>query len=802
MLVNGRIFSSDETFGSAVLSAKNEKRRETMNYTSTKYEDKFDDFGYFSPNSVTGATANGNIINGDDDEFWNNIDTSNPEPTGSFGFNGISAFGGIDFTKLAEEEDAEFEASPVRQEEEVPSLYNFFEDISDSKDEDVFEEFEFAPPPVPVCEYRPDPEPTLKTSSAALAASSAKSPKETQPKRASSDKQNSNGTDFKEGFYKGNSVKSIAVTVAIFAALIGLFIVSVVVSLSSALGNGTVYDGVFLNGKNLGGMTKDEVAAYVQKTYVDPILGANINVTLGETNNTYTLDNFVKCPDSEAIAEQAYSVARTGSVFSRVKQIENLKEKNYSLPIAYDIVSDKLEDVISSATDISFSEPVDPTYELRSDVVVFTAGKHGTNIDKEKFMSELYAALNEFKDGIVQLGENDAAVLSDIDIAIDTTRVEFKMLSAQEIYTELYIAPVSAYYYKTSSGTVSVSEHSVGRSVDLSELTALTDRINNGEEIPYASIEYEYVSPEKNSDALRGRLYETTAAEVTTVNESDLYSDVDWIGKDNRNTNMELLAKNFGTVELLSGETVNFLSEVGSVTSGKGYVAAYENLIDDGSSYIVGGGISQVATALYTAAMKCNLSTAEHYNSCYMPTYGVTGFDAFVSSTEGKNLVIKNTRSYPIKITMSYYDGVVTVKILGAYEGCENGTLSVADTVTSPAENGTTYTFTIGRSFGGPSSSLGTVSYVKYGETYTGEIPEETMNPHASENPGDTSAENTSATPEVNSSEEPTAVPSGTANPSVSPEVPTEEPTVSPETATPAAPDETSTPDIPAEVPA
>jgi len=63
MLVNGRIFSSDETFGSAVLSAKNEKRREAMNYASTKYEDKFDDFGYFSSTPVTGAVNNGNVTN-------------------------------------------------------------------------------------------------------------------------------------------------------------------------------------------------------------------------------------------------------------------------------------------------------------------------------------------------------------------------------------------------------------------------------------------------------------------------------------------------------------------------------------------------------------------------------------------------------------------------------------------------------------------------------------------------------------------------------------------------------------------
>ncbi|MCD8008715.1 MAG: VanW family protein, partial [Clostridiales bacterium] len=77
-----------------------------------------------------------------------------------------------------------------------------------------------------------------------------------------------------------------------------------------------------------------------------------------------------------------------------------------------------------------------------------------------------------------------------------------------------------------------------------------------------------------------------------------------------------------------------------------------------------GGGICQVSSTLYAATLYANLEIVERHNHTYASSYIGLGLDATVS-WEGPDYQFCNNTSYPIKIVAEYYDGYLTVTLLG-----------------------------------------------------------------------------------------------------------------------------------------
>ena len=78
----------------------------------------------------------------------------------------------------------------------------------------------------------------------------------------------------------------------------------------------------------------------------------------------------------------------------------------------------------------------------------------------------------------------------------------------------------------------------------------------------------------------------------------------------------------------------------------------------------VGGGICQVTTTLYNAAIKANMEITQRRNHMFIPSYIGGGKDATVAwgSTDFKFI---NSRDYPIKIEADVSDGTCRVRIYG-----------------------------------------------------------------------------------------------------------------------------------------
>lgn len=135
-----------------------------------------------------------------------------------------------------------------------------------------------------------------------------------------------------------------------------------------------------------------------------------------------------------------------------------------------------------------------------------------------------------------------------------------------------------------------------------------------------------------------------------------------------RRKNICLATEKINGFLLKSGEIFSFNEVVGKRTVENGFCHAKIIL---GGEYVdgVGGGVCQVATTLYNAVLRANLSVVEYHQHTLAPSYVPLSFDAMVS--EWSDLKVKNTNQFPVYIFAKCVDNRVVVGVFGKDDGVE-----------------------------------------------------------------------------------------------------------------------------------
>ena len=150
-----------------------------------------------------------------------------------------------------------------------------------------------------------------------------------------------------------------------------------------------------------------------------------------------------------------------------------------------------------------------------------------------------------------------------------------------------------------------------------------------------------------------------------------------------RTTNLKLAANKINGTVLLPGETFSYNKVVGARTIAAGYknAAIYQNgEVVDG----LGGGICQISTTLFNAALFANLNIVELHNHQFVPSYVGAGRDATVVYG-AKDFKFKHSRKHAIKIECSVSGGVAKFKIYGVKEDTEYDVKVNASIISSTA---------------------------------------------------------------------------------------------------------------------
>lgn len=491
---------------------------------------------------------------------------------------------------------------------------------------------------------------------------------------------------------------------------------------------------VYCAGVDLGGMTRKEA----QEAIEDALRTPSYTLTVNLPDTSYTF-----CPQQEGvtlngaiIAEKAYKYMREDtSAYGMYKAYHAARHTEYLLDAETDLIF-SVEDIEKTAETIyeeTYIEATDSTISNNAEAhtVTIALGTPGRQIDTDALIAAVTCAFEDmnFEDltidyapveidlvalwELVQQSEKDYSYVP-IDPVynanVDTHSIELTMgtpgyaITANELYTrakekvssgeygtvtvdmtellpvdvditptyyELACDPIEPYY--AYGGVV---EGSSGYSLDWEgAITTILDA-TWGQSL---SIPMTETKPQRTAADIRAVLFRDQLSSFSSPHTAE----------SGRTTNLKLACQAINGTVLNPGEVFSFNDVVGQRTAAKGYQEAIA-YVGNKSVPEVGGGICQVASTIYDAALYADMDIVERDCHMYFVTYVKGGLDATVY-WGAVDFRFRNNTDYPIRINASVSGGYVNISIDGTKTNDNYVVLSSTKLSTTPYSTVTEY---------------------------------------------------------------------------------------------------------------
>ena len=417
-------------------------------------------------------------------------------------------------------------------------------------------------------------------------------------------------------------------------------------------GSGTIFNNVYIADIHVGGLTKKEAVSLVKEATGGTYSRQDMVIDLSGTELRLSPKDTDAALDITAAVDAAYAYGRSGTEAEQERAQQMLRTQPYTIAVLpylaldtdfiHDAITAYAEDTGSTLTQASYGlEGDQPPLEADkfhqsnpTQTLVITMGTPGIGFDAEDVFNKVLDAysLHQF-----------TVTVENVESVKDPDPVDL-----EAIYEEYYIEPKNATVdlqtFKTIPG-------SYGYGFDLDAAQAMVDRADFGEEV---RIPMEYIEPEILDEDM------FFADELGSAR-------VSYSSSKNRNTNLQLACDAINGTVLNPGESFSFNDTVGQRTSGKGYKEALENLSDDEENEITGGGVGQVASALYQCVLVSDLEVTYRVNQDFIPEYIEAGLDVAVD-WRSPDFQFTNSSGFPIRIEATASNGNVSIQILGTDE--------------------------------------------------------------------------------------------------------------------------------------
>lgn len=470
-----------------------------------------------------------------------------------------------------------------------------------------------------------------------------KNPKKDNTQNLKKEENKKQENDFEKVEFDTDTKKKKGIKFKIFIAFIIIILLALVLiaTIPAIITRSTekIVSGISINGIDAEGLTYEESKEKLNKM-AEEALEKDIKIVLNEYENTINLSQISAEYDIDKAIEEAHNIGRESNILKSSYDvlIANSNGKDINLDVAFN--SEEVNNLFSNISQeipghvVGWSYSVDNNY-----VLTITKGTKGIVIDEEETLKRIEEAmLSSFK------GEDVEA----IELAV--REVEPDSIDVDKIHEEIYREPQNAYVTQDPFG---VYVHVDGVDFNVDEVKSLVASDEQEYKIELTITEPEITTKELGQEAfpdVLGRTYKTT------------YS----AGDKNRNTNIELAAKNVNGTILMPGETFSYNGILGDTTADKGYKPAGAYLNGEViQSY--GGGICQVSSTIYNAVLYADLEVTERYNHTYLSGYVPAGLDATVSYGS-KDFKFTNNRDYPIKLVVTAGNGTISATIYGVKE--------------------------------------------------------------------------------------------------------------------------------------
>lgn len=429
--------------------------------------------------------------------------------------------------------------------------------------------------------------------------------------------------------------------------------------------SGKIYPNIKIAGVDVGGKTPEE-ASNILSSKISPPGKVNL-VAPTETVPLITNDIGLSY-DFASSAHRAYLFTRTGNFLADLQQKISLltTARNFGLSTAFD--ENSFSKVIAGISDKISQEPVFPSIKIENGTVTVDRGKAGVEVDTESLRAEIGAELAFAQDSDINiplqkidpsLTDDEVATakdrgekyigktlqlkfefntdeLSDSELAkfIDPKgqfRIDEINKEADKIAGEIERDPQNPKFQFTS-GKVSEFQPALdGIKLDREKfsqsITIYLHQIANPDQ---KNLAFDIPVIKTPPDIATGEINNMGIKELIGRGSSTYYHSIA-----SRVHNIVLAASKINGTLVKPGDTFSFNDTLGDVSKFTGYQEAY--IISEGKTVLGdGGGVCQVSTTLFRAALDAGLPivdrTAHAYRVGYYEQDSPPGLDATVYS--------------------------------------------------------------------------------------------------------------------------------------------------------------------------
>ena len=404
-------------------------------------------------------------------------------------------------------------------------------------------------------------------------------------------------------------------------------------------GSDTIYPKVSVNGTDVGGMTAAEAASALEAAgWGEGEKTVTVELPLEHTLTVNAADVGAELTAQEA-ADRAFNYCHGGTIIENVMAYVRCLVSGAEVEIKAEVDEAALADIVREEVTQVKSGLMTSGVEIKGDTLEVVKGASAVEIDESELMSLVKTALEDMKYGPL---DYEVEVNASVELDID------------ELYNSICCEAKDAYYDKEKKEVV---ESVTGVDFNKAEAQKLWDAAELGETV---EIPLELTEPERTTEYVESRLFADDLGETVTTSLAG--------STQNRITNVQLAAASIDGIILAPGEQFSYNDALGERTTERGYKAAGAY---SGGQVVqeVGGGICQVSSTLYYAALLANLQidvrTCHYFPVGYLPA----GLDATVS-WGGPEFKFTNNRDWPIKIEASVdtAKNTVSVHIVGTDE--------------------------------------------------------------------------------------------------------------------------------------
>ena len=435
---------------------------------------------------------------------------------------------------------------------------------------------------------------------------------------------------------KGKTKKVIVIVFVILLILVALFFTIFAIL---NLRNTKIIRGVQIGEINVSDMSKEDAKALLDERNAKN-QEKQLVLKYGDLENKVTYSSLAVNYQIDEAINNAYNIGRDGNIFENNLDILKTWKDGEKVELKATVDTEKLNQVVQNINNTIQGAVVQPSYEVKDDKLIITSGKTGNKVDEQKLADYIYTAVTT---------ETDAQEQT-IEIPVITSEPD--PIDIDKIHSEVYKEVKDAYYTKDP---FTIYPEQKGIDFDVESAKTLIQEPKEQYEI-----QLKITNPSK------------TVKEIGTEAFPDLLGvcKTNYVASNkNRTTNLILAAGKINGTVLLPGEEFSYNGVVGKRTVEAGYknAATYSNgqVVDD-----IGGGICQISSTLYDAAVFANMDITVRRNHQFVTSYLPAGKDATVV-WGSQDFKFKNSRKYPVRITATVSGGVATVQIWGVKEDVE-----------------------------------------------------------------------------------------------------------------------------------